>query len=736
VSAMSARAYRFASTPHWQQCVLHRLDVSADGTLSAIPRLGLQARRLARGDLSRVVVDWHGILSWCIARTHGSGVALQRFDPWERPAPPLELPRLLARSTRWIGDRRALWAFAPQGTEVGRFDAETLEADLKIDVAMFEDVAGVPFTQAARIVDIAGDGREGLWLLVQAVRGGQGLLHLDCEGCAVAAWPVPCGVPSSSRVGSVDRGRVLVLLSEDGRSLTMVDAASAAVIRVLRLGELAPCWAATRLATDGRRRIGLWGEGGPAVRRLPSLVLLDGTGDVLDGPLEQLFGPADAHASSKPLPHVRDLALDGGAVWFATDSGLWRVDSSDAAGRREGECSLLTPVLDSPPSDSSRGWLRAELDIDLPEGATLEARFGSTNDPDVADRVRQLLGDKSLTSGQRNESVWERFPDESRPPTAYSGAGAPGVALAAPLFASQDRWLWLGIRIVTPPGAAAPTLRELRVRYPDRSIAEHLPSIFLGDEHDPGAFLRRLVGVLETTTQDLDERIGRIGAQIDPATAPADRLDSLARWLAIPWDDGLPPPVKRALLRNAGILTAQRGTRDGLRLLMQCLLEGRGRVTVVDVTVDHPPARLGGPGSPGPALPMLLAGASPRAATLGAKAVLGRARLRCGANDCDPLRELVPTVRLELGAGAAQRRALEPVLDGLLAQYLPAGVHSVVRWSVVHGSATLDVGEGMVLDANGPARLGEDSLLGRTVLAGRSFGVIDEDGLDIGFRLQ
>jgi phage tail-like protein len=736
MSAMSARAYRFASREHWQRCVLHRLDVAADGTLLGVPRLGLHARRLVQGELSRVVVDRHGTLSWRIALANGSRVALQRFDLWEQPAPPLELTRLLAQSTRWIGDWHALWAFAPESTEVGRFDAQTLEADLEVDVATFDDVAGVSFTPPARIVDIAGDGREGLWLLVQAADGSQSLLHLDCEGCPVAAWPAPCRAPSSIQLGSVGGGAVLVLLSDDGRSLTMVDAASAAVRRVLRLGYLAPCWSASRLATDGRQRIGLWGEGGPAGRRSPSLVLLDGSGDTLDGPLERLFEPADVNASRTPPPQVRDLALDRGAVWLATDSGLWRVDSSDEAGRREGESGLVTPVLDSPPSDSSRGWLRAEVDIDLPEGTTLEAQFGSTEDPNVADQVRQLLGDESLTSAQRQQLVWDRFPDQSRAPTAYSGPGAPGVALAVPLFSSKDRWLWLGIRIVTPPGVAAPTLKKLRVRYPDRSIAEHLPAIFFGEERDAGAFLRRLVGVIETTTQDLDEHIRRIGAHIDPATAPADRLDALARWLGIPWDDGLPGPVKRALLQNAGTLTAQRGTRDGLRLLMQCLLEGRGRVTIVDVTVDHPPSRLGGPMSLGPALPMLLAGASPRAATLGAKAVLGRARLRYSANDCDPLRELVPTVRIELAADAAQRRALGPVLESLLAQYLPAGVHSVVSWRLVARPTTLDACECMVLDANGPARLGEDSLLGRTVLAGRSFGRIDESGLDIGFRLQ
>ena len=83
------------------------------------------------------------------------------------------------------------------------------------------------------------------------------------------------------------------------------------------------------------------------------------------------------------------------------------------------------------------------------------------------------------------------------------------------------------------------------------------------------------------------------------------------------------------------------------------------------------------------------------------------------------------------------RIATEPLLAGILAQYVPAGIKLSVRWRVVSAViATMSDADGEVLDANGPGALGEDSFIGRTVLGGRASGRIDEAGLDLGFRLQ
>ena len=146
-----------------------------------------------------------------------------------------------------------------------------------------------------------------------------------------------------------------------------------------------------------------------------------------------------------------------------------------------------------------------------------------------------------------------------------------------------------------------PELEALAVRYPDRSLMAHLPEIFRCREGDPEGLLRGWVGVIETMTQGLDERIGAIGAGIDPETAPAARLDELAGWLGLPWDERLAAADKRALLKAAGGLMASRGTRQGLRGLLQALLGASSCIGIEDLMVDHPPDALGGRTGPGPA---------------------------------------------------------------------------------------------------------------------------------------
>jgi hypothetical protein len=158
--------------------------------------------------------------------------------------------------------------------------------------------------------------------------------------------------------------------------------------------------------------------------------------------------------------------------------------------------------------------------------------------------------------------------------------------------------------------------------------------------------------------------------------------------------------------------------------------------SIVDLTVEHPPVRLGGAGIPGASLPALLAGSSPRVAVLNTKARLGRARLACAANDCDALRDIAPTLLIRLQATQTDRSELEPLLPGILAQYLAVGLRMSIRWRAVSplvaGSAPED---GDILDAVGPGLLGVDSTIGRTALGGRARARIDEAGLAVGFRL-
>jgi phage tail-like protein len=408
--------------------------------------------------------------------------------------------------------------------------------------------------------------------------------------------------------------------------------------------------------------------------------------------------------------------------------GLWRLDASEACRPRESRSVLLSPGLQSPPSTSDRGWLRAEVTVELPRGAALEVEYASTNDEVEAARLAQIAADGSLTADAKQDAIWSSLEHSKTRRFVFIGPSIAGVPTAIPLFESQDRWLWLRLGIVTPPGTTPPALAQLRVLHPDVSLVQQLPAAFRGDQNDPRGVLRRLVGVLETTTQGIDERIARIGRNIDPEAAPEEWLDPLGRWLDLPWDDTLPADAKRCILVHGGELLDRRGTRAGLDRLLRCLLGRDATVSIVDVTVDHAPIRLGGPGQAGRALPVLLAGLSPRVALLGGGMVMGRARLSRGMrSECDPLRALVPTVRIRLGVDRARRVMIEPALASVLAQYLPIGVAPSIYWDTRIGAVD-------ALDADGPGAIGTDSIIGRTVLTGRTTS-IRESGLDIGFRL-
>jgi phage tail-like protein len=283
--------------------------------------------------------------------------------------------------------------------------------------------------------------------------------------------------------------------------------------------------------------------------------------------------------------------------------------------------------------------------------------------------------------------------------------------------------------VVTPPGTEPARIRELRVLYPEMSIDRELPAAFKGAENDPGGVLRRVVGVLEATTQNVDQRIRSIGSYIDPDTAPEGWLDYLGRWLDLPWDDGLSPSAKRRVLQHADELLSLRGTRAGLAVLMSSLLGADGSAALIDVVVDFPPIRLGK--AP---LPALLAGMPRRTATLGAKAVVGVARLPCEGSRPSPLDDIVPTLALRVTATRQTHEQLHAVLERILVQYIPAGIRLRVRWHIAApGPAD---GDGLILDGNGPGTVGETSRIGRTVVAGRDSGRIDETGLEMALRLK
>ena len=715
-----ARAYRFKTAAQWQRCLVHGIDVGRDGVLQPIARLGSTARESTRsGPVSLVAADLAGGPVWRLDL--GDRHVLLRRTELDETSPPLALGDTLAHAARWILDRHSVWAFDTGSSIVRRFERDTLQDDLAVDIRdLWWPAPAGPLT----IRDIAGDAHDGVWLLVEVEGPGTRwwLLHLDCRARPHELYPLAAEVHWPLQLGTVARGKRLVLLAAHGR-LLLLNAADGQLLRSLTGWNDDPCWRARRLTTDETNRIAILCDYCDDKARW-AVFILDAEGGAIDlvtGPQERL--------TLKP----NDVAIAGGVLWLAADDGLWLLDSSEASVGRESESVLLTPALFSPETGRGGGWLRAEIAVDLPRGAVIEAEAVTTGDDRIATQATQIAADQSRSAEQRREAIWDLFDHRTTRVFHLTDLPGTGQPIAVPLFQLPDRWLLLQLKLVTPPGVAPPAIRELRVLYPDASLMQHVPAVFHGSDNDPTGFFRSLVGVLETTTQGIDEKIRSIASHIEPLTAPEAWLDYVAGWLELPWENGLPVDVKRRIVAGAGAVLDERGTRGGLERLLRALVGPNARIRIADLTVDHPPTRLGGACGAGARLPMLLAGPLPSAPILGTRTVLGRACLGVSA---DPMRILVPTLRIDIEGARSIHRAVGPLLERILSQYVPAGIKVVVAWRVMSEAlAALDPDDGEVLDANGPGRIGQDSELGRVVLGGRG-GTLDGAGLDVGFPLS
>jgi phage tail-like protein len=762
------RAYRFATPDQWRTGVLYRFEPGAGGGLTPARRFGsLPVRVTESGLVELVAVGPHGAVYYR-RRTRREGVRLQRIDDG-RTSAPFEMDAVLAKSRRWIVGEQWLWAF--DGSLLRRYDLDRLQTDWS--VPMGHDIVDIAAAPHDGVFALLGERARGT---VSHEHGGRvRLLHIDCRG-TVSQLRLPRGVRHAVQLASTERGARLFVLSESGRRLVVLDAPSAADSapgasprRELSISHLLPVEGARWLASDAARGVALSGTesspsaasaqgryigasgGAASPRGVPSrdgasvseawaLSVLDSDGDRIDQPL--LDPPAPLPAAFARHPNA--IAVGAGGLWFATDDGLWRLDTTDASVAREAESTFLTPALHSPEGGIDRGWSRAEIDIDLPRGAVLEVHAASTRrpserepNPPTAEQVQGVARDTSLSSDERQARIWELLDEAKSVSVSVAEPHRAGVPISVPLFELTPPWLWLRIRLVLPPESPIAPIRELRVLYPNVSIVERLPAIFRGEQHDPTGFLRRFVGVLEATTQSLDDRIRAIGRTLDPATAPPDWLDFLARWLDLPWDDGLPVDAKRRTLADARRITSLRGTRAGLLALLRALVGPDGSVRVSDLTADSAPARLGGNGRPGAGLPLMLAGPSPRVALLDGQARLNRTCLSRSPRDCDPLEHLIPTVRVVIDAPRESRRLLETLLPDVVTQFVPLEVRVTIRWRAAEpGLSMLGPIDARRLDAEGPGALDDDSVLGRTRLVGRRAQGIEEADFDGGYRLH
>lgn len=720
MSGPAQHAYRFRTTAQWSACLFERVDRASfdaregirpvapyeyDGRLT--PSRGAHApAATAAGE-----VLWHDDAG-CLHR-----LAACDDEPAVGPA-----PGAIGRAARLVAGASGLWVIGQGRTALERYEAQTLS---RLDVVDL----GAP------VADIAGDGRGMLFALIDRGARAQAL-RIDCAGRIVGTLDFE-GMAQATAFVYLRRAQRFAVLGGASRTrLCWFAAEGGPALRSSVVGALHPCFEAHALGSDGAGRVFLAGRDGLEPGGQPWVLVFDGDGEPLDA---IALDPRDA-----PVTGVTGMR---GSLFVTGPRGLLRYALAQAVpdATAEVRCALITPMLHSPDRADARRWLRIEALARLGAGASLEISYASTADPALRKRLAAISADTAMPASLRVRTLL-REPGIWSTPVAFHGKPsvpgatlAPGPApLSAPLFDVHEPYVWVCITLSATAGGALPALDELAVLYPGQTLMDQLPAIYRRVEAQPGSFLRSLVGVLESTTQGLDARIGALAGHIHPATAAGPWLDFVAGWLGLPWDDALEEEQKRRLVARASQLARDRGTRAGLEALLACLMPGTPpRFRVIDATADAGFAVVGGGAgrSGGSTLPALLAGRAPWSTELDFSTVLGRMRLRCPGQADDGVGALAGQIRVEVAATAQERRAWEPWLAVLIDDMVPLTARARLRWVGADALRATRLDGSLVLAAPPAPHLGNDAVLGLARLPQQG-SRITATGADTGTRLE
>jgi len=117
---------------------------------------------------------------------------------------------------------------------------------------------------------------------------------------------------------------------------------------------------------------------------------------------------------------------------------------------------------------------------------------------------------------------------------------------------------------------------EVEPREAQERFAGYLPGIYQEDE-----FTRRFLRIFDHMLALIEDHTSALPHQFDPALAGPMMLDILAAWLTGPELPRLPEPVRRALLGEYATLWRRRGTKEGLRRLIE-LTVGPGATVSIE----------------------------------------------------------------------------------------------------------------------------------------------------------
>lgn len=711
MKAERLKRYRFATEAQWNKCLFVQSDRESlpkgNGVRPFAPYARPATLHESRGAHAPVITSAREIL-WL-----DDECAVNRMVACDDKPEQFAAPRAIARATRIVATASGLWVKGDPPESLERYEDDTLTRLMTVKIPN------------AQVVDVASDGDDSVWALISSHKPKQEnpqereelcqSIRVDRFGHIVEIVSFR-GVSNARAFVFLPRSKRFVVLAADPDPLLywfpkQDDPAGFGVgaIFSLPVGGMRPCFVPHALGSDSSDKIFLAGADGKKFGGKAHVLIFDADGDVLgELPLDAEDAPATGVAAS------RDSLIVTG------QRGLLQFKVAEVVpeGAGQVQCMLMTPLLFSRDREDKRRWLRVEATASLPEGSTLEISWTATDDDAATrDRLNALAIDESITASQVVSQVLNE-PNLRRGQTVFHGAAnsdaqAEKTVFSAQLFDVSERYLWVCVSFTAAPGARLPALFELAVLYPGRTLMEDLPAIYQKEEQRPDSFLRALVGVLETTTQGLDSRIGSMGRQIHPLTAPEPWLDFIARWLGVPWDDALTLKQKRAVVMRAPGIAKDRGTRAGLEALLDALIPGSPRrFRVTDATADSGFAVVGGESCAGSALPAMLGGRTRWTPELNSRAVLGYMRLPCAGQLDDGAWQLAGNVQVQVAATVGERKAWSPWLLALITEMVPLTARVKLRWTTAQALRSNRLDGTMTLESPPMPHLGTDAITG------------------------
>lgn len=715
MTAEALRGYHFANAAQWDACLFVRADRGSPGArdgLHPIAPYEPAAHRYAARGAHAPAVTRTGEVLW-----HDNAGLLYRLPVGEDEPETSPAPFAIGRASRLLSTSSGLWVAGDSPGSLQRFEEDTLTRLSAVEI------------QGARIVDIASDAHDAVFALIER-NGVWQAIRINCAGRIVETVTFE-GISHATAFVFLRRFKRFAVLAGDRHPrLYWFAVQGGAALFSIPIAAIRPCFTASALGSDSYGRVFVTGADSETLGGEAYVVIFDGDGNTLsEVPLDARDSPATGIAGS------HDSLLATGP------RGLLRFPTALTVPDRTGEvrCVLVTPMLHSPDREDTRRWSRIEASASLPQGATLEISYAATDDPTVRDRFAAIAADSTLPASHRAQRILVE-PGVWQTPVAFHGSdeqSADSTApLSAPLFDVHERYLWVCITLIAAAGARLPALGKLAVLYPGHTLMENLPAVYRRAEAKPGSFLRALVGVLESTTQGLDQRIAALGSHVHPATATPPWLDFTARWLGLPWDDALSDEKKKCIVAHARELANSRGTRFGLETLLECLIPGKPRrFRVIDATADFGFATVGGDACRGSALPALLGGRKQPRAELDSCAVLGRIRLPYPGELDDGVGELAGHVRVDIAVSAEERHAWQPWLHALINGMVPLTARVHLLWVSARALRGDRLDGSLTLEATPTPHLGTDALTGVARLPERG-SRLTSTGVDVGTRLH